>query len=95
MKQPFLTAVLFFLMSSLALAQSTASDQTENIVTSNCSGAGCNTVAVTSRCTSKCTGSATVNGKTTTYTAPGGGTFTISVSPSGVVSSNGTVSNKP
>jgi hypothetical protein len=61
--------------------------------TSNCSGAGCQTVDVTSSCNHGCTGSATVNGKTTTYIAPSGGLFTISVSRSGVVSSNGTVSN--
>ena len=61
--------------------------------TSSCSGAGCQTVDVTSSCNHGCTGSATVNGKTTTYTAPSGGVFTISVSRSGVVSSNGTLSN--
>lgn len=60
---------------------------------STCSGAGCQTVVVTSSCNHGCTGSATVNGKTTTYTAPSGGLFTISVSRSGVVSSNGTISN--
>jgi hypothetical protein len=61
--------------------------------TSNCGGAGCQAVVVTSDCNRNCTGSATVNGKTTTYTAPSGGLFTISVSRSGVVSSNGTVSS--
>jgi hypothetical protein len=71
------------------------SSSTSNISSiSNCSGAGCQMIQVTSSCDSNCTGIATVNGKTTTYTGPSGQLFTIGVSPTGVVSSNGTLSSQ-
>ncbi len=111
MKRLFLT-VVFSALGSIALAQSTVSNQSLSSVTTsttnsgynssassvtsinNCSGSDCQMVNVTSGCNSNCTGSATVNGKTTTYTGPSGQLFTISVSRTGVVSSNGTLSSQ-
>ncbi|MGP8027173.1 MAG: hypothetical protein ACLPJJ_10735 [Acidocella sp.] len=111
MKRLFLS-VVFSALGSIALAQSTVSDQSSsNVATStstssnsssassigsisNCSGAGCQMLKVMSSCNRNCTGSATVNGKTTTYTGPSGQLFIISVSRTGVVSSNGTVSSQ-